>query len=92
MLSIRTSAVLIWLLLLLWKNLESLALRAQTTNPRYNVVMVIFDDMRPAIGGYGDRFAKTPHLNEFMQSSHYFSSAYSQVGAIAINFTFCVID
>ncbi|KAH8397363.1 hypothetical protein KR222_000117, partial [Zaprionus bogoriensis] len=45
---------------------------------RYNVVMVIFDDLRPALGVYGDRLARTPHLDAFAQGSSVFTRAYSQ--------------
>ncbi|XP_037940632.1 iduronate 2-sulfatase-like [Teleopsis dalmanni] len=57
-----------------------LALVYSTRNAtsRYNVVLVIFDDMRPVIGGYGDRLAYTPHLDAFMNESYYFTRAYSQ--------------
>lgn len=46
---------------------------------KYNVVVVVFDDLRPAIGKYGDRLAQTPHIDAFMNCSYYFSRAYSQV-------------
>ncbi|XP_058975521.1 iduronate 2-sulfatase [Musca domestica] len=45
---------------------------------RYNVVMVIFDDLRPALGAYGDRLAQTPNLDKFLNGSFYFTRAYSQ--------------
>lgn len=53
-------------------------------NPRYNVVLVILDDMRPAISGYGDRLAQTPNIDLFMQESFYFTRAYSQVNDMII--------
>lgn len=46
---------------------------------RYNVVLVIFDDLRPALGAYGDSLARTPHLDAFAQGSTIFTRAYSQV-------------
>lgn len=46
---------------------------------RYNVLFVVFDDLRPALGGYGDSLAKTPHLDALIAKSHYFKRAYSQV-------------
>ncbi|XP_054085479.1 iduronate 2-sulfatase [Zeugodacus cucurbitae] len=45
---------------------------------RRNVVLIIFDDLRPALGGYGDHLAQTPHLDAFMKESHHFTRAYSQ--------------
>lgn len=44
-----------------------------------NVVLIIFDDLRPALGGYGDHLAQTPHLDAFIKESHRFTRAYSQV-------------
>lgn len=52
---------------------------------KYNVVMIMFDDLRPAIRGYGDVLAKTPHLDAFMNEGYLFTRAYSQV-----NFNICI--
>ncbi|XP_026847564.1 iduronate 2-sulfatase [Drosophila persimilis] len=52
-----------------------------TTAPaaaRHDVVMVIFDDLRPVLGAYGDPLASTPHLDAFAQGGHVFTRAYSQ--------------
>ncbi|EDV90423.1 GH23326 [Drosophila grimshawi] len=62
---------LLLLLLLLWIGLAAVF-------AHYNVVMVIFDDLRPALGAYGDSRARTPHLDEFAQGSSIFMRAYSQ--------------
>ncbi|XP_037819307.1 iduronate 2-sulfatase [Lucilia sericata] len=51
---------------------------AERRNPKYNVVVVVFDDLRPAIGAYGDRLAHTPHIDAFINGSYYFTRAYSQ--------------
>lgn len=45
----------------------------------YNVVLVIFDDLRPVLGAYGDSLARTPNLDAFAQGSTVFTRAYSQV-------------
>lgn len=45
---------------------------------KYNVILVVFDDLRPVISGYGDVLAKTPNIDNFMRNSFYFSRAYSQ--------------
>ncbi|KAH8300362.1 hypothetical protein KR018_000005 [Drosophila ironensis] len=45
---------------------------------RLNVVMVIFDDLRPVLGAYGDHLASTPYLDAFARGSHVFTRAYSQ--------------
>ena len=34
---------------------------AETTRP--NVLLILVDDLKPAIGSYGDKLAKTPHLD-----------------------------
>lgn len=44
----------------------------------YNVVMVIFDDLRPALSVYGDNLAHTPNIDAFAQGSTIFTRAYSQ--------------
>jgi len=49
---------------------------------RPNVVMVIFDDLRPVIGAYGDTLASTPYLDNFARGSHIFTRVYSQVGSL----------
>ena len=63
-------------LLLLW---ITLCTGTASATARYNVVMVIFDDLRPALGVYGDSLARTPHLDAFAQGSSVFTRAYSQV-------------
>lgn len=49
-----------------------------------NVLFVVFDDLRPALGGYNDPWAKTPHLDNILVKGHYFTRAYSQVKGIRI--------
>ncbi|ALC42303.1 CG12014, partial [Drosophila busckii] len=44
----------------------------------YNVVLVIFDDLRPTLGAYGDSLARTPNLDAFAEGSSIFTHAYSQ--------------
>ncbi|MGC6461213.1 MAG: sulfatase-like hydrolase/transferase, partial [Pirellulaceae bacterium] len=43
---------------------------------RPNVLMILVDDLKPAIGGYGDRFAKTPNLDALASRSVRFERAY----------------
>lgn len=57
---------------------------------RHNVLFVIFDDLRPALGGYGDPLAKTPNLDALISKSHYFTKAYAQVSLI-INYNYYFI-
>lgn len=50
-----------------------------SNSSKYNVVLIVFDDLRPTIGAYGDRLAQTPHLDAFIHRSFYFTRTYSQV-------------
>src|SRR5690606_4817058 len=43
----------------------------------YNVLFIAVDDLRPAIGAYGDDFAQTPTLDRFANTAQVFNSAYS---------------
>jgi arylsulfatase A-like enzyme len=45
---------------------------------RPNVLFVAVDDLRPAVGCMGDRYAKTPHLDAWMQRGTVFDRAYCQ--------------
>ena len=44
--------------------------------PRPNVLMILVDDLRPALGCYGDPLAKTPNLDRFAQTARKFNRAY----------------
>ncbi|MBK1791740.1 sulfatase [Persicirhabdus sediminis] len=43
-----------------------------------NVLMVVIDDLMPALGCYGDELAKTPHIDQLAQESTVFERAYCQ--------------
>ena len=45
---------------------------------RYNVLFIAVDDLRPDLGCYGDRLAKTPHMDRLAASGVYFRRAYCQ--------------
>ncbi len=45
---------------------------------RYNVLLIMADDLRPAIGCYGDRQAKTPNLDRLAERGIRFDRAYVQ--------------
>ena len=66
--------LIIVLFIYLWPNIAN-----ASNNSKYNVVLIVFDDLRPTIGAYGDRLAQTPHLDAFINRSFYFTRAYSQV-------------
>ncbi len=46
--------------------------------PRYNVLLIMADDLRPAMGCYGDSRAKTPHLDRLAARGVRFDRAYVQ--------------
>lgn len=52
------------------------SLIAATPARRPNVLLICVDDLKPAIGAYGDRVAKTPHLDRLAARGMRFDSAY----------------
>ncbi len=59
--------------------LPAYALAADTAPaPRYNVLLIMADDLRPAMGCYGDAQAKTPHLDRLATRGVLFDRAYVQ--------------
>ena len=44
-----------------------------------NVLMILIDDLRPALGCYGDRLAVTPHIDALANQSVRFDAAYASV-------------
>lgn len=53
-----------------------LSLNRGVAADRPNVLMILVDDLKPALGCYGDRFAKTPHLDRFAARALRFELAY----------------
>jgi iduronate 2-sulfatase len=45
---------------------------------RPNVLLICIDDLRPALGCYGDPLARTPHIDRLAKSSRVFHRAYVQ--------------
>jgi len=65
--------------LLLFLAIAQNALAQSTgTAPRFNVLLIMADDLRPAMGSYGDRQAKTPHLDRLAERGIRFDRAYVQ--------------
>jgi iduronate 2-sulfatase len=54
------------------------ALNSPAAAPRYNVLLIMADDLRPAMGCYGDAQAKTPHLDRLAARGIRFDRAYVQ--------------
>uniref|UniRef100_A0A0A9XN97 Iduronate 2-sulfatase n=1 Tax=Lygus hesperus TaxID=30085 RepID=A0A0A9XN97_LYGHE len=50
---------------------------------RNNVLLIIFDDLRPALGCYGDRNAVTPNIDRIAQDGFIFQRAYAQQAVCA---------
>lgn len=75
---IRHSLVLV--LALLTPSVAPLnAADAQTQPSPPNILFIAVDDLRPAIGAYGDPVAVTPHLDRLAQQSSLFERAYCNV-------------
>ena len=47
-----------------------------TAGRRFNVLLVCVDDLKPAIGCYGDALAKTPHIDRLADRGVRFERAY----------------
>ena len=45
---------------------------------RFNVLLIAIDDLRPALGCYGDKVAKTPNIDRLAKRSIVFNRAYCQ--------------
>ena len=43
-----------------------------------NVLFIAIDDLRPALGCYGDPLAKSPNIDQFARSARQFNRAYVQ--------------
>lgn len=50
---------------------------------RPNILWIVFEDLNPEIGAYGDPYAITPHLDAFATQSVLYTRAYSNGGACA---------
>lgn len=46
--------------------------------PRYNVLFLISDDLRPELGAYGNSFVKTPNIDRLAARGTRFDRAYAQ--------------
>src|SRR5690606_11061893 len=50
----------------------------ESSDKRPNVLFLIVDDLRPAIGAYGDPVAKTPNMDRLAERGRLFTRAYTQ--------------
>ena len=44
-----------------------------------NVLLIVVDDLRPALGCYGDKAAVTPNIDQLATHSALFTNAFAQV-------------
>jgi iduronate 2-sulfatase len=70
---LRRSAIVAWVLP--WLGATVVAHGAVV---RPNVLFIAIDDLRPALGAYGDPLAQTPHLDRLAQRGLVFERAYCQ--------------
>lgn len=63
---------------------------AKANGQNHNVLFIIVDDLRPALGCYGDTKAFTPNIDRFAQQSFVFRHAYAQVKHSFCSF--CFVD
>lgn len=52
------------------------ACSTQTASERPNVLLILVDDLKPALGCYGDAYAKTPHMDRLAARGMRFELAY----------------
>lgn len=62
----------IWLCLLL-------VIAKSVLPAKNNVVLIVVDDLRPALGCYGDKGAFTPNIDALANRSFVFTNAFAQV-------------
>ncbi len=56
---------------------------AAPQSPPPNILFIAVDDLRPALGSYGDTLARTPHLDRFAATAMRFDRAYCQQAVCA---------
>lgn len=59
------------------------SLAAANAESKPNVLLILVDDLKPAIGAYGDKHAVTPHLDKLASRGVRFDHAYSNIAVCA---------
>ena len=49
-----------------------------TLSPKYNVLFIVLDDLRPVLGCYGAKQVKTPNIDQLASKSILFENAFAQ--------------
>ena len=76
---IRNSFVTVTILL--FYNINACTSNAETDSiitKKPNVLFIAIDDLRPALGCFGDNIAKSPHIDAFAKTARQFNRAYVQ--------------
>lgn len=63
-----------WVILLVFQYLLS-----DCIGTKPNILLIVVDDLRPALGCYGDINAHTPNIDKLAEKSILFTRAYAQV-------------
>lgn len=67
-------------MLLIWHSLISILCYFIRISNAHNVLLILVDDLRTALGCYGDKSAYTPNIDALAEGGIVFSRAYAQVG------------
>ncbi len=74
-----TKRVLLLLCLALCHSTWLFSVSAQTVQkPKYNVLFIAVDDLRPELGAYGNKIIKTPNIDKLASWGVRFDAAYAQ--------------
>ena len=57
---------------------RKVSLAEAAAKPKYNVILIASDDLRPALGSYGNSLVKTPNLDQLAERGVRFERAYTQ--------------
>ncbi len=63
--------------------LTAISLQAAEKTKQYNILCITCEDISPFVGCFGDKVAKTPHLDNFAKESIRFSRMFTTVGVSA---------
>ena len=72
----RRSPILLALSLPLLALAVTSVVGAEEKSARPNVLLLLVDDLKPALGCYGDPYARTPHLDRLAKRGMRFDLAY----------------